>query len=145
MRQANYIPTTYREGSTGVHTAFPPLRSDGGSAGVPRSKLTPSLPKPAVLATSFPEPSQGTPGTAISAAIPYPGPALPRPQCGDSGTEQARPTWWRALTQCVHAKVTRWRAQVRRYYLTHIRNHMTLVTHGAFSYTQLIGFGVCIP
>ena len=137
--------TRYGKGSTGVDTAFPAQRSGGGSAGVPRRKHTPSLRKPAVLATSFPEPPQGTHGTAISAGLHHPGPALPRLQCSDGGTEQTRPTCRRWLTNWVQAKVTRWRTQIRRYYPTRMSKHVALVTHGTFRYIRLIGFIVRIP
>lgn len=55
-------------GSTVCFAAVPPRSgSDGSSGGVPLNHNTPSLHKPAVLVTFILDPSQGTPGTAISA------------------------------------------------------------------------------
>ena len=67
MKKAIHPNTPYGKGSTEFHTAFPAQQSDGRSGGVPLKENPLPLRKPAVLATMFPEPSQGTPGTAISA------------------------------------------------------------------------------
>lgn len=65
-------------GSTGYHAAFPARMSDGGSGGTPLEKNGPPLLKPGVLATGLPDPSHGTPGTAIRADIHHPGAAPSR-------------------------------------------------------------------
>src|SRR5690606_34444881 len=108
MNEATDIHKRYGKGSTGFHTAFPTQQSDGRSEGVPRISNTPSLRKPAVLATMLPEPSQGTLGTAISATRNHPDPALPRQQCGDGGAELSLAKGRKALARRVKAKVTAW-------------------------------------
>lgn len=57
------------EGSTVFHAVVSPRStSEGCSGGMPLEDNVPPLHKPAVLATIIPDPSQGTPGTAIRAA-----------------------------------------------------------------------------
>jgi hypothetical protein len=136
--------TRYDKGSTGFDTAFPPQLSDGRSGGVPRSLNTPPLRKPAMLATRFPEPSQGTPGTAICAVIYHPGSELPRQQHGDGGVEQPSAKRWKALIIRIKAKVKRWQAQIHRYYLKLMRRHVALTTQLTFSYIRLIVFTIGI-
>ncbi|MFC3198262.1 hypothetical protein ACFOET_11625 [Parapedobacter deserti] len=142
MVKATYISKRYGKGSTGFDTAVPPQASYGRSGGVPRSLNTPLLRKPAVLATRFPEPSQGTPGTAICAVICHPGPALPRQQRGDGGAEQVPAKGWKALVGRVKAKVTARQAQIHRYYLAHMRKHVALTTKLTFRFVRLIAITV---
>lgn len=139
-----YTYTLYCKGSIGFHAAVPPQASDGRSGGVPRKTNTPSLHKPAVLATLIPEPSQGTPGTAISAVLYLMGPALPRPQHGDGDVEQPPANCLKALVKRVNAKVKQWRAQIHRYYLAHMRNHLALTTTRTFGYIRLIVFTISL-
>ncbi|MEC3879135.1 hypothetical protein [Parapedobacter sp. 10938] len=138
MKQVIHIST--RKGSTGIHTAVPLQLSDGRSGGVPLRNNTPSLRKPTVLATMLPEPSQGTPGTAIGAELYHPGPALPRPQRGDGGADQVKAKGWKALVKRAKAKVTAWQAQIRRYYLARMRKHVALTTRRTFGFVRLIAF-----
>lgn len=68
MIAINQTNTRYGMGSTGFHAADPPRSgSDGRSGRVPLHETAPPLRKPAVLATLKPDPSWGTPGTAIRA------------------------------------------------------------------------------
>jgi len=136
--------TRYGKGSTENHTAVPLQASDGRSGGVPLGLITPPLRKPAVLATRFPEPSQETPGTAICAVIYHPGPVLPRQQRGDGGVERPPANRWKALIIRIKAKVKQWQAQIRRYYLSRMRNHLALTTKLAFGYVWLIAFTIGI-
>lgn len=81
-----YTHTSKRktQGSTEFDPAFPawgacPMQaSDGGYGRVPRVSYTPPMLKPAVLATRIPDPSHGTPCTAISAGEQHPGAAPSR-------------------------------------------------------------------
>lgn len=140
MEKARHPHTRYNQGSTGFHTAVPPQASDGGSGGVPLSANTPPLPKPAVLATRFPEPSHGTPGTAISAHTRYPGPTLPRPQRSDGGKGQPSATRWKGWVKRINKNVKQWLAQIRREYLKLLRSHLALTTTLTFGYVRLITF-----
>src|SRR5690606_35272499 len=108
MEKVTHTSKRYGKGSTGIHTAVPPQLSDGRSGGVPRRHNAPVLRKPAVLATMLPEPSQGTPGTAICAVIYHPGSALPRQRRGDGGAEQVQAKGWKALIIRIKAKVKQW-------------------------------------
>jgi len=130
----------YGKGSTEYHAAFPPQTSDGRSGGVPRGLITPPLRKLAVLATGFPEPSQGTPGTAISATRNHPGTALPRQQCGDGDAELSPATGRKALARRVKVKVKQWQAKIHRYYLARMRKYVALTTKRAFRSVRLIAF-----
>src|SRR5690606_28541242 len=124
----------------GIHTAVPPQASDGRSGGAPRRHNAPFLRKPAVLATMLPEPSHGTPGTAIGADVYHPGPAVPRQQRGDGGAEQVPAKGWKALVRRVIAKVTAWQAQIRGYYLARMREHVALTTKRTFRFVRLVVF-----
>ncbi len=142
MVKATYISKRYGKGSTGIHTAFPPQPSDGRSGGVPLRHNAPSLRKPAVLATMLPEPSQGTSGTAIGAELYHLGMVLLRTQHHDGGAEQPPANRWKALIIRIKAKVKRWQAQIRRYYLTPMRKHVALTTKRTFRFVRLIAFTV---
>ncbi len=144
MRRKKHIQTRYGKGSTGFHTAFPPRLSDGRSGGVPLKHNTPTLRKPAVLATRFPEPSQGTPGTAICAVIYHSGPALSRQQRRDGGVEQPPANRWKAMIVRIKVKVKQWQAQIHRYFLAHMRNHLAQTTKLAFGFIRLIALTIGI-
>src|SRR5699024_9945976 len=92
----------------------------------------------------FPEPSQGTPGTAMSADRYYPGTALPRQQCGDGDAELSPAKGRKALARRVKAKVKHWQAKIHRYYLARMRRHVALTTSRTFVYIRLFNFIVRI-
>lgn len=140
-----FIHTICGKGSTGFYAADPPQPSDGRSGGVPRISNTPSLRKPAVLATLTPEPSQGTLSTARGADIYHPGPTLPRQQRGDGGAEILLAGRWKVQVKRIKTKVRQWRAQVHRYYLMRMRKHLALSTEHTFRFVQLIAFSISVP
>ncbi len=142
MKQVTH--NRYSKGSTGFHTAVPPQRSDGRSGGMPLWLIIPFLRKPAVLVTLRPEPSQGTPSTAICAVIYHPGPVPPRLQHGDGGVEQSPANRWKALIMRIKAKAKQWQAQIHRYYLKLMRRHVALITKLTFGYIRLIVFVIGI-
>lgn len=91
MKHDTHIRIHDIEGSTVFHAVVSPRStSEGCSGGVPLEDNAPPLHKPAVLATITPNPSQGTPGTAISAASHNMGTAPSR----TSRQEVSRKTSW---------------------------------------------------
>lgn len=134
----------YGKGSTGFHAAVPPQASDGSSGGAPQKIIAPTLHKPAVLATLKTDPSQGTPGTAISAIQTYPGPTLPRPQHGECGAEQTPANCWKVIIKKIHSKAKQWCAQIHGYYLKLMRKHVALTIRLTFIFVQLIAFFIGI-